>query len=100
VGCVFCEIVAGERRQEVVYEDELVAAFLSEPQAAWGHTLVVPRAHREDVWAIPREEAEAAMAAAHLLARVLRDELGAEGVTCARTRVRRPARTSSTSTCT
>lgn len=79
-GCPFCEIVAGEREQEVVYADETAVAFLCEPPAAWGHVLVVPRTHRADVWEITREEAEAATAAAHLLARVLRDELGATGV--------------------
>jgi histidine triad (HIT) family protein len=78
--CVFCEIVAGERDQDVVYEDELVVAFLSQPQATWGHTLVVPRTHRSDIWEIEQDEAEAAIRAGRLIATVLRDEIGAEGV--------------------
>jgi histidine triad (HIT) family protein len=80
VGCPFCEIVAGSRSQEIVYEDDRVVAFLCEPPATWGHLLVVPRAHRRDIWDALRDEAEAVMAAAHLLARVVRDELGAVGV--------------------
>ncbi len=78
--CVFCRIVADGRAQEIVYSDESVVAFLCEPPATWGHLLVVPRAHRRDIWAIEPDEATAAMAAAHLLAAVVRDDLGATGV--------------------
>jgi histidine triad (HIT) family protein len=78
--CPFCEIVAGRPGEEILYEDDLVVAFLCEPPATWGHLLVVPREHREDIWSIGAEEAAAVMSAAHRLAAVLRDELGAEGV--------------------
>jgi histidine triad (HIT) family protein len=78
--CPFCEIVADRSGEEVVYEDGLVIAFLCEPPATWGHLLVVPREHREDIWSIDVSEATAVMSAALRLAAVLRDELGAEGV--------------------
>ena len=63
-----------------MFEQDGVVAFLCEPPATWGHLLVVPRAHRRDIWDAPRDEAIAVMAAAHLLAGVVRDELGAVGV--------------------
>ena len=63
-----------------MYEDEVVAAFLCEPPATWGHLLVVPREHRRDIWDALGDEATAVMATAHLLAGVVRDELGAIGV--------------------
>lgn len=47
--CPFCQIVTGHRRQEIVYEDDTVVAFLCEPPATWGHKLVVPREHRCDI---------------------------------------------------
>jgi histidine triad (HIT) family protein len=78
--CPFCEIVAGRQPQEIVYDDETVVGFLCEPPATWGHVLVVPRRHRADIWDIPPKEAAAAMVAARLLARVVRDDLGAVGV--------------------
>ena len=78
--CVFCEIVAGRHHQEIVYTDDAVVAFLCEPPATWGHVLVVTRQHRVDIWTTPREEASAAMNAAHLFAQVARDDLGAVGV--------------------
>jgi len=60
--------------------DERVAAFLCEPPATWGHTLIVPRVRRRDIWEIEPDEAAAAMSLAHALARVVRDDLGATGV--------------------
>jgi histidine triad (HIT) family protein len=63
-----------------VHADELVVAFLCEPPATWGHTLIVPRAHRRDIWEIEPDEAAAAMVLARQLARVVRDQLGATGV--------------------
>ena len=78
--CPFCEIVAGRREQEVVYADGQVVAFLCEPPAAWGHVLVVPRAHVADIWSIEPEDAEAVMRTARRVAGALRDSLGAEGI--------------------
>ena len=78
--CVFCAIVARNREQEIVAENAEVLAFLCEPPATWGHTLIVPRAHRRDIWTVEPEEAAASIELAQRLARVMRDELGAIGV--------------------
>lgn len=45
--CPFCEIAAGERNAYVVADAERSMAFLDANPAVRGHTLVVPRAHRE-----------------------------------------------------
>jgi histidine triad (HIT) family protein len=78
--CVFCEIGAGRIDHEVVFEDDTVFAFLCEPPATWGHTLIAPNKHRQDIWTIEPAEAQAAMALAQRLAHVMRDDLGAAGV--------------------
>ncbi len=78
--CAFCEVVAGRREQEIVHSSDDVLAFLCEPPATWGHTLVVPSAHRRDIWTVEPSEAAAAVQLAQRLARVMRDELGAVGV--------------------
>jgi histidine triad (HIT) family protein len=77
--CPFCEIVAG-RRDELMYANETVAAFLCDPPATSGHTLIVPRLHRADIWDVTREEAADAVELARRLAEVMRDRLGATGV--------------------
>lgn len=78
--CVFCDILAGRRSRELVYEDDVVVAFLCEPPATWGHALVVPAAHHADIWSIPTEEVTAVIRVAQLLSTIARDDLGAVGV--------------------
>ena len=98
--CPFCEIVAGHRRQEVVYRDEAVVAFLCEPPAVWGHVLVVPRRHVRDVSAIEAAELAAVSAAAKRVADALRTAVAAEGISLRQNSATRPARTYPTSTST
>lgn len=78
--CPFCEIVAGSREQEIVYADGTVVAFLCEPPATWGHTLVVPRVHRRDIWDVDQDELASVMRVAQVLAAIARNDLGAVGV--------------------
>lgn len=77
---VFCEILAKRRSQQIVYEDNMTAAFLCEPPATWGHVLVVPRAHRADIWSIGADEMASVIHVAWLLSDIARSELGAVGV--------------------
>jgi diadenosine tetraphosphate (Ap4A) HIT family hydrolase len=50
-GCFICDIVASpnRRRRNVVYEDELAISFLDRYPTLYGHVLVAPREHREQV---------------------------------------------------
>lgn len=43
--CIFCKIIAGEIPATVIYEDELVMAFLDIAPINPGHTLVIPKEH-------------------------------------------------------
>jgi histidine triad (HIT) family protein len=55
--CVFCEIVAGKRPTEKVYEDDEFIAFLDIRPRSPGHTLVVPKKHERWVWDVePHDE--------------------------------------------
>ena len=47
--CEFCRIVAGDRSAHVLYEDDCSVAFLDENPAVFGHSLVVPRVHDEEI---------------------------------------------------
>jgi histidine triad (HIT) family protein len=63
-----------------VYEDENSVAFLDKGQVTRGHTLVVPRRHVEDIWALTEDEAHAVMRSVHRVARLLRERLSLLGL--------------------
>lgn len=55
--CLFCSIIDGKVPSAKIYEDEYVYAFLDISQVTDGHTLVVPKAHVQDIYEMPEEVA-------------------------------------------
>jgi histidine triad (HIT) family protein len=73
--CPFCAAAAGSPTTPVVYEtSDVVALFPLEP-AALGHTLVLPRKHVPDVFALDRADAlpltDAVLRMGHAIRRAL-----------------------------
>ena len=42
IECIFCDIVAASQQANVVYEDDLILAFMDRRQFHPGHVLVIP----------------------------------------------------------
>jgi histidine triad (HIT) family protein len=78
--CPFCAIVEGRLHQEVVASEGHAVAFLCEPPATQGHTLIVPRHHRADIWDTEPHEVAQVVELARRLAAVMRERLGAIGI--------------------
>ena len=53
--CIFCKIIAGEIPSYKIYEDRDSLAFLDITPINPGHTLVVPKAHYENLLVAPDE---------------------------------------------
>jgi histidine triad (HIT) family protein len=53
--CIFCKIISGEIPSAKVYEDENVLAFLDISQVTKGHTLVIPKVHKENIYELNGE---------------------------------------------
>jgi histidine triad (HIT) family protein len=67
--CIFCAIANGEMG-ELVYEDELVAAFNDVNPAAPVHVLIVPKAHVDHLSSeVPAATLQAMFAAADAIAK-------------------------------
>ena len=49
MGCIFCDILSGNRDGHILYEDEFHVAFLDKYPIDVGHTLVIPRKHHEKI---------------------------------------------------
>jgi histidine triad (HIT) family protein len=51
--CIFCQMVAGDIKPAVVYEDELTLAFRDINPQAPVHVLVIPKAHVANLNELP-----------------------------------------------
>jgi len=78
--CPFCDIVAGEAAAHEVHRGEDTVAFLDINPAAPGHTLVVPRPHREALFDLADAEVGALFRMARDVGAAQRRALDAEGV--------------------
>ena len=53
--CIFCKIIKGEIPSYKIYEDETTYAFLDISKDVYGHTLVVPKTHHNNLLEAPSE---------------------------------------------
>ncbi len=56
--CIFCKIVEGKIPSAKVFENEHVFAFLDISQVTKGHTLVIPKVHKENLFELTPELAK------------------------------------------
>lgn len=78
--CVFCQIIQKRLPASIIYENEKVAAFLSNRPVNVGHTLVVPKTHYENIFDIPENEAAYLFTIVKRVAQAVKDASGAEGI--------------------
>lgn len=79
-GCVFCDLIRDDSAIWVAVEDQAVAFKpLPEDTLAPGHTLVIPREHREGLFGSSDSELSAVMSLVRKVAAALRTELGSTG---------------------
>ena len=67
--CIFCKIISREIPSHKVYEDDHCVAFLDNKPTVKGHTLVVPKAHYENILETPVEDLLNTMEAVKKVAR-------------------------------
>jgi histidine triad (HIT) family protein len=77
--CVFCDVVGGSDPSRVVFEDDISVAFLDHRPLFPGHTLLVPRAHRETLADLPPALVGPFFLNVQLLARTIESALEAQG---------------------
>ncbi|HET7843776.1 MAG TPA: HIT family protein, partial [Xanthomonadales bacterium] len=80
--CVFCRIEAGMEDAVVVFRDDHVLAIADKFPFTPGHTLLMPRRHVQDVYAMPSGLAAHLYSLAPTFARVLKRAFAADGITC------------------
>jgi histidine triad (HIT) family protein len=72
--CIFCKIVNGEIPSAKVFENEHVLAFLDITQVTKGHTLVIPKIHKENLYELTPEIARNLFEVVPAIANALKKE--------------------------
>lgn len=81
--CIFCKIIADQSESDLtVYENDHVVALISLQQKAanLGHVLLLPKAHTENLYALPDDSDVPMMAALKILARATKQAFAADGI--------------------
>jgi histidine triad (HIT) family protein len=78
--CLFCKIIAGEIPCTKIYEDQQTLAFADINPITDGHTLVIPKAHHENLMEMSPEALAATHATCQKVARAIKQGLGSGGV--------------------
>ncbi|WP_088007807.1 HIT family protein [Indiicoccus explosivorum] len=78
--CIFCKIIDGEIPSVKVYEDEHVYAFMDIMPLTKGHTLLIPKKHREYVYDMTEEEAANLFAVAPKIASAIKSSFEPVGM--------------------
>ena len=86
--CIFCAIVEGGAPAHVVFEDEKTMAFMDINPANPGHTLVVPRKHVPNIYALDDETGAAVVRTTVRVARAVKAALQPEGLSLLQTNER------------
>ena len=80
IECIFCQIVAGEAEASIVCEDALTMAFMDLRQINAGHTLVVPKSHLRDIYALDDATGAAVIATVARVARAVGVAFSPDGI--------------------
>ena len=78
--CVFCKILAGEIPSTTVAESDRAVAFMDVNPATFGHLLVAPRTHAQDLLTADAEDVSAVALLAQRMAMLVTQRLDAKGV--------------------
>jgi histidine triad (HIT) family protein len=79
-GCAFCDIVANPSRARLIYADAHTMAFFPLTPATRGHTLIAPREHSPDLWAMDQTAVQRLTRTVLTVGRALRAVLEPHGV--------------------
>jgi histidine triad (HIT) family protein len=78
--CIFCKIVNGDIPAAKVFENEHVLAFLDISQVTKGHTLVIPKIHKENLYELTPEIARNLYEVVPSIAKALKTEFKPVGL--------------------
>jgi histidine triad (HIT) family protein len=79
--CLFCKIAKKEIPSHIIYEDDMVLAFLDIHPNVDGHTLIIPKKHFEDFTSLDKETLFHMKEVSETLSHILMEKLNKQGMT-------------------
>ena len=77
--CIFCDIIAGDRPAEVVFESDDTIGFLDHRPLFPGHVLLLPRQHCTTLPDLPADRVGDLFTQVQLLCRTVQSAMDAQG---------------------
>ncbi len=78
--CIFCKIANGEIPSTTIYENNEFRVFFDIAPASFGHCLIVPKQHYDDIFDMDAETGGRLFGLATAIARSIKKELNCEGM--------------------
>lgn len=78
--CEFCRLARKEDDASIIFEDENAMAFLDIRPVNDGHSLVIPKAHYENIYEIPEDEIAHVYKIVKRIASAVQKSVDAEGI--------------------
>lgn len=80
--CIFCQIVAKQKNEAIVYEDAQVMAFMDRfrQPSCEGHVLVIPKTHYETFWDLSDDLCNPLMHVGQCMTRAVKNAFLCSGV--------------------
>jgi len=78
--CIYCQIGKGKKPSRIIYENRNVICFLPKEIEVYGHTLVVPKQHFQDLYDIPQNLLCKLIEVVQLLTKKYKTKIGATGM--------------------
>lgn len=78
--CIFCKLANGVFPTSSIYEDEDFRVILDKNPASYGHALVLPKQHFDNVYSMDEENAGKVYKVAARVARAMKEKLACDGV--------------------
>jgi histidine triad (HIT) family protein len=79
--CIFCKIARKQATASIVYEDEIVLAFLDIRPLNEGHTLIIPKQHYIDIFDTPDELISKVYTIAKQVSSAVKKTTNSDGIT-------------------
>ena len=77
--CIFCKLANGVIGSKTLYENEDFRIIMDAGPATFGHSLIIPKEHYENIYDLPEDTAAKAFVLAKKVASKMADALNADG---------------------